>query len=96
MVYYKKTDYKLVGYTKSKTKRKKYDAVLQRKTDKKIIRVPFGSIEYENYRDLTRLNLYPHLLHGDKKRRILYRARHKKDLKAGYYSPGFFSYFILW
>lgn len=96
MVYYKKTDYKLLGYTKSKTKHKKYDAILQNKTTKKTYKVPFGSTLYENYRDLTGLNLYPNLLHGDKKRRTLYRARHKKDLKEGYYSPGYFSYYVLW
>ena len=96
MVYYKKTDYKLLGYRKSKTKHKKYDAILENKTTKTIHTVPFGDKKYSNYRDLTGLNLYPNLLHGDKKRRILYRARHKKDLKEGYYSPGYFSYFILW
>lgn len=96
MVYYKKTDYKLLGYRKSKRKNAKYDAVLQNKKTKKTYKVPFGDNRYENYRDLTGLNFYPHLLHGDKKRRKLYRARHKKDIKAGYYSPGYFSYFVLW
>ena len=95
MVYYKKTDYKLLGYRRSKTKNKKYDALLQSPKDKIII-VPFGDKRYENYHDLTGLNLYSKLLHGDKKRRKLYRARHQKDLKANYYSPGYFSYHILW
>ena len=96
MTYYSKKEYKLLGYRKSKTKHKKYDAILENKKSKKLKYVPFGDKRYSNFRDLTGLNLYPNLLHRDKKRRILYRARHKKDLKEGYYSPGYFSYFILW
>ena len=96
MVYYSKKLYKLLGYRKSKTKHKMYDAVLQNKTTNKTYTVPFGSSKYENYGDKTGLDLYPQLLHGDKKRRKLYRARHQKDLKDGYYSPGYFSYFVLW
>ena len=96
MTYYKKIEFKLLGYRKSKTKHKKYDAILENKKTKKIYHVPFGDNRYENYKDKTGLNLYPHLLHGDKKRQIAYRRRHFKDLKDGYYSPGWFSYFILW
>ena len=96
MVYYKKTDYKLLGYEKATRKRKMYNALLQRKTDNKIIRVPFGDNEMENYHDLTGLNLYPHLIHGDKLRRKRFRDRSKGYLKKDYYSPSFFSYYILW
>ena len=96
MTYYKKIEFKLLGYRKSKTKHKKYDAILENKITKKKYYVPFGDNRYENYKDKTGLNLYPHLLHGDKKRQIAYRRRHFKDLKDGYYSPGWFSYFILW
>jgi len=96
MPYYKKTDHKLLGYEKSKYARKMYNALLQRKTDNKIIRIPFGHSEYQNYQDKTGLNLYPHLIHGDKERRKKFRARHKGYLKEGYYSPSFFSYYILW
>lgn len=95
-MYYKKTDYKLLGYDRSKRKGKMYDALLERKKDKKIIRVSFGDATMENFRDLTGLNLYPHLIHGNEKRRKLFRARHKGYLKKGYYSPSYFSYFILW
>jgi hypothetical protein len=95
MTYYPKKDYKVVSYRKSNTKYKKYDAILQNSKGKTFI-VPFGDNRYENYQDLTGLNLYKELLHGDKKRRKLYRARHKKDLKASHYSPGYFSYFVLW
>ena len=95
-MYYKKTDFSILGYRKSKTKYKKYDAILINKNNNKTYSVPFGDKRYENYHDLSGLNLYPHLLHGDKKRRASYRARHKKDLKDGFYSPGWFSYFVLW
>ena len=95
MTYYKKTDYKLLGFEKSNRANKQYNALLQRKTDNKIIRVPFGS-KMENYQDKTGLNLYPHLIHGNKERRRLYRARHKVYLKDGYYSPSFFSIKFLW
>jgi hypothetical protein len=94
MVYYSKKLYRLLGYRRSKTKNKMYDAILQGKSKTYI--VPFGDNRYENYQDLTGLNLYPELIHGDKKRRKLYRARHKKDLKANHYSPGYFSYNVLW
>ena len=93
--YYKKTEYKLLGFEKATNKNKQYNALLQRKTDNKIIRVPFGSM-MENYQDKTGLNLYPHLIHGNKERRRLYRARHKVYLKDGYYSPGWFSFYVLW
>lgn len=96
MVYYKKSEYILIGYEKAKTKNKMYNALLKRKKDNKIIRVPFGDSNYENYRDETGLNLYPHLIHGDNKRRKLYRARHKGYLRTDYYSPSYFSYYILW
>ena len=93
-MFYSKNEYKLIKYEKSKTKNKKYDAILQK--NNKTYRVPFGDNRYENYHDKTGLSLYPKLLHGDKKRRILYRARHHKDIKEGYYSPGWFSFYILW
>ena len=96
MVYYKKSHYKLLGYEKSNKPNKMYNAILQRKNSPKIIRVPFGSTKHENYHDLTGLNLYPHLIHGDKKRRRLYRSRAKGLVKDGYYSPSWFSLTQLW
>ena len=96
MVYYSKSIYKLIGYRKSRTKNKMYDAILQHKKDGKQIIIPFGDKRYQNYRDITGLNLYPRLIHNDKNRRRLYRARHKVFLKEGFYSPSYFSYNILW
>lgn len=95
-MYYKKTEYTLLGYEKSNRKDKMYNALLLRKKDGKIIRVPFGDPNMMNYKDGTGLNLYPHLIHGDNKRRRLFRARHKGYLKKGYWSPSWFSFNILW
>lgn len=60
------------------------------------IYLPFGSSEHENYQDKTGLNLYPHLIHGDEKRRKAYRARAKGKLKPGYWSPSYMSFHYLW
>lgn len=95
MTYYSKNDYKLIGYKKSNTKNKMYDAILMNKQTKRTVSVPFGSM-MENYQDKTGLNLYPQLIHGDKERRRLYRARAKGLVKKGYYSPSYFSFYCLW
>tara|TARA_R110002153_G_scaffold83478_3_gene209868 strand:+ start:2553 stop:2879 length:327 start_codon:yes stop_codon:yes gene_type:complete len=93
--YYLKRDYKLLGFRKSNVKGKQYYALLEQKQNKKLVRVNFGSM-MENYRDITGLNAYPHLIHGDKTRRKAYRSRHIGYLKDGYYSPSYFSYYYLW
>lgn len=95
-MYYDKDDYKLKGFEKSNTKGKMYDALLEDKKTKKIVRVPFGDNSMGNYGDKTGLNLYPKLIHGDEKRRKAFQDRFKGFLKKGFYSPGFFSYYILW
>ena len=95
-MYYSNKVYKLQNFRKSKTKKKKYDAILLNKETGRTVAVPFGDTRYENYHDKTGLNLYPHLLHGDKVRRRAYRARHAKDLRKGFFSPGYFSYCFLW
>lgn len=96
MPYYSKKDYKLLGFEKSNKKDKMYNALLENKKNGRITRVSFGHNKYENYRDITGLNAYPHLIHGDKNRRKSFRARHKGYLKTGFYSPSFFSYYYLW
>ena len=58
MPYYSKKQYKLLGFEKSNTKNKMYDAILHNKLHGKIKKVPFGDNRYENYRDKTKLNLY--------------------------------------
>ena len=96
MTYYKKTEYDLIRYEKATRKGTMYNAILGHKKSNKIVKVPFGSSQYENYQDKTGLNLYPHLIHGDKNRRRLYRARARGQVKEGYYSPSFFSLTQLW
>lgn len=98
-MFYSKKTHILFGFRKSKTKHKMYDAILipKRKGEKnRMIHVPFGDKRYENYQDKTKLNMYPKLVHGNAKRRKSYRSRHKKDLKVGFYSPGYFSFYYLW
>ena len=96
MSYFNMQFYNFLGFEKAKRKGKMYNGLLQRKNDKKIVRIPFGSTAYENYQDKTGLNLYPELIHGDEKRRRLYKIRHQKNIKAGYYSASYFSFFYLW
>lgn len=95
-MYYLKKDYKLLGYRKSNQKDKMYYALLENKENKKLVRVHFGHNKYQNYRDLTHLNEYPHLIHNDLQRRKNYRARAIGKVNNDYYSPSWFSYYILW
>jgi len=96
MSYFSMNEYKLNGFERSKTKNKKYDAVLINKATKKEKRIPFGASDYEQYKDSTSLGLYSSKDHNDKKRRDLYRLRHEKYLRSGFYSASYFSYFYLW
>jgi hypothetical protein len=95
MSYFSKDEWHILQFQRSKAKNKKY-AVILRNTDGKKKTLNFGDKRYENYQDATGLGLYNNLIHNDKERRRLYRLRHKKDLKDGYYSSGYFSYYYLW
>lgn len=96
-MYYSMSEYKLVGYRRSKRAGKKYDAILRRVGQTvKFVHVPFGDLNYQHYKDSTPNKLYTRLDHGDRQRRDRYRTRHKKDLRDGFYSPGYFSYYKLW
>lgn len=94
-MFYDKKIYNLLKFEVSKKKNKKYNAVLVNKKNNNVVRVPFGDKRYEQYFDAA-LGYYSKKNHLDPERRRLYRIRHDKDLKKGYYSPGFFSYFYLW
>lgn len=96
MSYFSKKDYDFVRFEKSKAKDKMYTAVLINKKTGRIKRIHFGDANMSNFHDKTGLNLYPHLIHGDDKRRANYRARAKGKLKKGYYSASAFSYYFLW
>ena len=84
-----------VKFQKSRTKGKKYDAILFDKISKRRQTIPFGSIFYEQYYDSTGLGLYKRLDHLDRKRRASYLARHAETLKKKY-SSSWFSAKYLW
>jgi len=96
MVYYNINEYDFERFENSDNKNKKYDAILKNKHTNKYVRVPFGSRSYEQYKDITGLNLYSNKNHLDDKRRNAYQARHKHFIKPGYFSPGYFSFYFLW
>ncbi len=96
MVYFKQSDYKLLGFRKSKVKDKMYDAIIQHKITNKSEVLSFGSLSYGNFHDKTGMNLYPNLIHSDKKRRKSYRSRHRTFLRKNYFSPSHFSFYYLW
>lgn len=91
----KPRDYKFVKFTKSHKRGKKYDAILLNKHTRKIKRVPFGAVGYEQYKDSTGLGHYTKYNHGDKKRRTRYRRRHRGE-GSNKYSSGYFSWHYLW
>lgn len=96
MSYFNKKDYEFVRFEKSNAKGKMYSGIIKNKKTGRTKRINFGDSNMENYRDATELNLYPHLIHGDDKRRANYRARAKGKLRKGYYSASAFSYNFLW
>lgn len=87
--------YKLKGFRKAKNPKKKYDAILEHKTTKRLKHVPFGAKDYEHYKDSTPLKLYSSKDHKDPKRRASYRARHVGEDRRKY-SSGYFSWKYLW
>ena len=85
-----------MGFVKSNTKYKKYDAIVKNKHNLRAFRIPFGDNKYQHYKDKTGLGLYSHLNHLDKKRQHRYFVRHQHNIKEGYYSPAYFSMKYLW
>lgn len=96
MSYVSMSEYKLKGFRKSKMEGKKYDALLENKNTGREKVFHFGALGYEQYKDSTGLGLYTHLDHLDPNRRRLYKIRHNKDIKPGYYSSGYFALRFLW
>jgi len=93
-MYYSQKEWRLLGFKRSQVKGKKYSASIQHKTTGKKRTVNFGAIGYSTYHDKTGLGLYD--VHGNKKRKTSYRARHSVYLRKGYYSPSHFSFYYLW
>jgi hypothetical protein len=87
--------YALVKFERSRSRGKKYDAVIRNKRTLREKRVPFGALGYEQYRDSTGLGLYSGSNHGNPKRRKNYRTRHAGE-NARKFSSGYFSWKYLW
>lgn len=87
--------FRLLRFEESRTKGKKYDAILLNLDTRREKRVPFGALGYQQYRDSTGLNLFSHLDHLDPKRRRNYRARHQGEVDNRF-SSGYFSWKYLW
>jgi len=96
MVSVSMNEYSLKGFRKSKSKNKKYDALLVNKKTGRSKTIPFGDKRYQHYKDSTGLGLYSNLNHGDKERRKKYKQRHQGFIKQGQYSAAYFSMRYLW
>jgi len=83
-----------VTFTLSDKKGKKLKASFINPKTGKENNIYFGDPKYKHYYDRTHL-LNKDLNHYDKKRRELYRQRHKNDNLTSL-SPGFFSWYFLW
>lgn len=94
-MYYDKNLYSFSHFEVSKKKDKKYNAVLVNNKTRRIVRVPFGDKNYEQYKDRA-MGVYSNQNHYDLKRRRLYHIRHTKDIKNGFWSAGLFSMDYLW
>jgi len=86
-------DYILEGFRVSTNNKKKYDAILKHKVTNKIKYISFGSRGESQYYD--QLEHYKSKNNLDNTRRRLYRLRHQHD-HLDRYSPGFFSWHLLW
>jgi hypothetical protein len=96
MTYYPMDEYKLLGFEPSRRKNKKYDAIIVNRQTKKTIRVPFGDVFFEQYKDNTGSGLYSHKDHLDEQRRMKYITRHRRWVLDDFYSPSYFSMKYLW
>ena len=91
----KEDRFRHIRFERSKTRGKKYDAIIEDKVTKRRQRVPFGSADplYPLYRDSTGLKLYSRLDHNDPKRRAAYKARHEntrhKKFSSSWYADRF-------
>jgi hypothetical protein len=87
--------FRFIKFQKSKTRFKKYDAIIEDVKTRRKQTIPFGDKRYEQYRDSTGLKLYSRLDHNDEKRRQNYLARHEKTRNKKW-SPSWFSATFLW
>lgn len=95
-MYYSMSEWRLLGFKRSNAEGKKYSALIQNKTNKRIRTINFGSSSHEQFKDSTGLGLYSGLNHGDRERQKKYKSRHAVFIRKGFYSPGYFSMRYLW
>jgi hypothetical protein len=95
-----KKDYTFKGFERSKNPKKKYDALLEKKSTKRIKRLSFGSRGMSQYKDSTPLKLYKSKDTNDKVRRKAFRDRFSgtksKQNWNTTYTPLMFSWRYLW
>ena len=89
------TKYTLLGFNRAANQTKKYDAILQSIRTGRTRTVPFGQRGYQQYKDRI-AGYYSDFDHYDKIRRRSFLARNENNIKAGYFSPGYFSAKYLW
>jgi hypothetical protein len=99
---------RIVKFEKSKKNGKKYTAYIENRKTKKIRKLNFGAIGYQQYKDKTPLKIYATINHLDRKRRSNYFSRHsgtpirtqaiKKEINKsnGLYNPKILSHKYLW
>ena len=97
----------IIKFERGKQK-KKYMVYLKHKQTKKIRTLSFGHKDYQQFKDRTKLQLYKHLNHGERKRMRNYFNRHsgtpirakaiEKERKKskGYYNAKILSHEYLW
>lgn len=76
---------KFLKLYKSTNPSKKFDVYLYNNDTNRIKKVSFGAAGMSDY-----------TIHKDKDRRERYRNRHKRDKINDPYSPGFWSWHVLW
>jgi len=86
-------NYTLEGFRISTNPKKKYDAILRNNNTKRIRYISFGSKNASQFYD--KLGHYKEQDNLDTERRRLYRLRHQHD-NLNSYSPGYFSWTVLW
>ena len=91
-----KSKWEINNIYESPRKHKKYRVALVNKINGNIKLIDFGDNRYQHYEDKTELKLYSNLNHYDKQRRKNFIARHKRNIKLGYYSSAYFSKKYLW
>ena len=99
---------KIVKISKSKSKGKKYMAIVKNNKTQKKRKIHFGASDYEQFKDRTKIGYYTRKNHGNKKRQENYYNRHsgvknrrkaiKKEINKskGIFNAKILSHVYLW